>query len=101
MTKLVECVPNISEGRDLNVIDTLARVVQGVQHVALLDRHVDPDHHRTVFTMVGVPEAVLKAAYELVCLAAQLIDLSQHSQSGYATEGEYNRTALVYSVQTD
>ncbi len=78
MKNIVECVPNISEGRDRGVIDALADVVRGVDDVVLLDRHVDPDHHRTVFTIGGSPEAMLEAAYQLVCLAAQLIDLSEH-----------------------
>ena len=76
--QLVECVPNISEGRDLKVIDTLAKAVQEVEGVALLDRHIDPDHNRTVFTIAGFPEVMLRAVYELVRVAEQLIDLSKH-----------------------
>ncbi len=78
MIQLVECVPNISEGRDLKVIDALTKVVQDVEGVAILDRHIDSDHHRSVFTIAGFPDVTIRAAYELVRLAQELIDLSQH-----------------------
>ncbi|WP_447971847.1 glutamate formimidoyltransferase [Nitrospira sp. M1] len=78
MTQLVECVPNISEGRDSRCLDALAEVVQGVEGVGLLDQHRDADHHRTVFTIVGGADGVLCAVYELVRVAAQCIDLSKH-----------------------
>ena len=78
MKKLVECVPNISEGRDLTIIDTLSKMVDAIEEVSLLDRHIDPDHHRTVFTIAGAPEGVLNAAFELVRTVAQIIDLSEH-----------------------
>ncbi|MGB0909155.1 MAG: glutamate formimidoyltransferase [Nitrospirales bacterium] len=78
MTRLVECVPNVSEGQDLKVIDALAKSVGEIGDVALLDRHIDGDHHRTVFTMVGAPDATLQAAYELVRQAIPLINLSIH-----------------------
>ena len=51
---------------DLTVINALAHAIRDVEDVALLDRHVDSDHHRTVFTIAGVPEGVMKAAFELV-----------------------------------
>ncbi len=78
MIQLVECVPNISEGRDLAIIDALAKTVREVEGVALLDRHVDPDHHRTVFTLAGFPDVMIRATFELVRQAEQLIDLTQH-----------------------
>jgi glutamate formiminotransferase/glutamate formiminotransferase/formiminotetrahydrofolate cyclodeaminase len=64
--RLVESVPNISEGRDQAVIDKLIASVQSVPKVALLDVHVDPDHHRSVFTIVGEPEAMGTALFGLV-----------------------------------
>jgi len=91
MTPLVECVPNISEGRDFARIDALAKGVQGVTDVVLLDRHSDVDHHRTVFTMVGAPEAVLNAVYLLTRLALEFIDLSEH-------EGVHPRVGAVDCV---
>ncbi|GJL64349.1 MAG: glutamate formiminotransferase [Nitrospirales bacterium] len=88
MNKLVECVPNISEGRDLDIINALAEVVQRVENVVLLDRHCDIDHHRSVFTIVGIPEAVQNAVYQLIRLAMKLIDLSKH-------EGVHPRVGAV------
>ncbi|GJL51440.1 MAG: glutamate formiminotransferase [Nitrospirales bacterium] len=88
MKKLVECVPNISEGRDLDIINALAEVVQRVENVVLLDRHCDIDHHRSVFTIVGIPEAVLNVVYQLTRHAMKLIDLSKH-------EGVHPRVGVV------
>ena len=67
---LVESVPNVSEGRDLTVIAKLTASIQSVPHVGLLDVHVDPDHHRSVFTIVGEPEAMSTALFNLVSLGA-------------------------------
>ena len=78
MIQLVECVPNISEGRDPKIIEQLAKVVQEVEGVALLDQHCDPDHHRTVFTIAGFPDVTVRAVFELTRVAQQLIDLRQH-----------------------
>ena len=77
--QLIECVPNISEGRDLNIIHTIANVVETVEGVKLLD--VDPGAatNRTVITFVGEPEQVIEAAYKLIKKAAELIDMSKHS----------------------
>jgi len=76
--RLVESVPNISEGRDQAVIAKLTAGLQAVPQVALLDVHVDPDHHRSVFTIVGEPEAMGTALFRLVQQAQQLIDIRQH-----------------------
>ncbi len=78
MKQLVECVPNISEGRDRAVIDAVTAVLGEVEGIALLD--VDPgrDTNRTVITFVGPPAAVAEAAVRLVSRAAQLIDMSRH-----------------------
>lgn len=77
--QLIECVPNISEGRDENVIRQIASVVETVEGVYLLD--VDPGKatNRTVITMVGEPEPVIEAAQKLIQKAAELIDMSKHS----------------------
>jgi glutamate formiminotransferase/formiminotetrahydrofolate cyclodeaminase len=76
--KIIECVPNISEGRDKKVLDAVAAAVESVAGVRLLD--VDPgrDTHRTVFTFVGEPSAVSEAAYQLIETALSLIDMRQH-----------------------
>lgn len=76
---IVECIPNISEGRRREVVDALAEVVSQTDGVRLLHRTSDPDHNRSVFTFVGVPEAVILAAYRLIEAASQMIDLEQHA----------------------
>lgn len=78
MKKLIECVPNISEGRDKNIIDQVTAEIEKVEGVKLLD--VDPGMttNRTVITFVGEPEPVCEAAYRVVKKAAELIDMSQH-----------------------
>ena len=79
MKKLVECVPNISEGRDKGVIDAVTAVVEDVDGVHLLDVDPGADTNRTVITFIGEPEPVGEAAFRLVRKAAQLIDMSKHS----------------------
>lgn len=77
--KLIECVPNISEGRDKDKINEIARVVETVAGVKLLD--IDPGYatNRTVITFVGEPEQVIEAAFLLIKKAAELIDMNTHS----------------------
>lgn len=78
MKQLIECVPNISEGRDSKKINEIANVVETVEGVKLLD--VDPGKatNRTVITFVGEPNQVIEAAYKLIKKAAELIDMSKH-----------------------
>ena len=78
MVKIVECVPNFSEGRRLDVIEALAEVIKKVEGARLLDYEHDKDHNRSVFTFVGDPEAVKFAAYSACAKAAELIDMNQH-----------------------
>src|SRR2546430_5763207 len=66
MPRLVECVPNVSEGRRRDVIDRLAAAIRGVAEVRLLDQTSDADHNRSVFTFAGDAEAVARAAHALV-----------------------------------
>lgn len=77
--QLIECVPNISEGRDEQKIKAITDVVETVEGVKLLD--VDPGKatNRTVITFVGEPENVIKAAFLLIKKASELIDMSKHS----------------------
>ena len=79
MRQIIECVPNISEGRDENVIKQITEVVETVDGVKLLD--VDPGKatNRTVITFVGEPESVIEAAFLLIKKASELIDMSKHS----------------------
>ncbi len=78
MKQLIECVPNISEGRDIEKINTIANVVETVPGVKLLDIDPGAATNRTVITFVGEPEPVIKAAYLLIKKAAELIDMSKH-----------------------
>ncbi|MER3514825.1 MAG: glutamate formimidoyltransferase, partial [Chloroflexota bacterium] len=78
MKRLVECVPNFSEGRRREVIEAILAAIRSVDGVIVLDHHSDVDHNRTVVTFVGPPEAVLEAAYAAIAKAAQLIDLDHH-----------------------
>ena len=73
---LVECVPNVSEGRRADVIDALADAVSAVDGVRFLDRSSDPTHNRSVFTYAGEPEPLQQATIALFGLAVAAIDLS-------------------------
>ena len=77
--QLIECVPNISEGRDIEKINTIAHSVETVDGVKLLD--IDPGYatNRTVITFVGEPKAVIEAAFILIKKASQLIDMSKQT----------------------
>jgi len=79
MKKLVECVPNISEGRDQAVIDAVAAEVEQVEGVALLDVDPGAETNRTVITFIGEPAGVAEAAFRVVKRAAELIDMSKQS----------------------
>ncbi len=78
MKKVIECVPNFSEGRDRAVIEQITDAIESVQGIRLLD--VDPGEstNRTVVTFIGEPEAVAEAAFRGVQKAAELIDMSRH-----------------------
>lgn len=79
MEKLVECVPNFSEGRRAETIEQLARVIESVEGAVVLGLHLDADHNRSVITFVADAEAVVEAALRACRLAAELIDLRQHT----------------------
>ena len=79
MKRLIECVPNFSEGRDPAKVDALVAVMAGVPGVYVLDREMDADHHRCVITLAGEPEAVAEAALLGTGKAMELIDLTKHS----------------------
>ena len=76
--KLLECVPNISEGRDQKKIALIAEEVKKHKGVKLLDVSSDRDHHRSVYTFIGEPKAVKDAAFSLALKAIDLIDMTQH-----------------------
>jgi glutamate formiminotransferase/formiminotetrahydrofolate cyclodeaminase len=78
LEKIVECVPNFSEGRRPETLARLVEAVDSVAGVAVLDTHADADHNRSVITFVGEPQAVVEAAVRAARAAVELIDLRQH-----------------------
>lgn len=79
MAKIVECIPNISEGRRLDVVEEIVAEIKKVPGVLLLDYSSNADHNRTVITFIGEPDGVKKAAWMLIRKAAEKIDLDQHT----------------------
>ena len=79
MKRLIECVPNFSEGRDPAKVDAIVSAMSAVAGVYVLDREMDADHHRCVVTLAGEPEAVAEAALRGVGKAMELIDLTVHT----------------------
>ena len=88
MKSLVECVPNFSEGRDKNKIKKITDIVRNSENVTLLDVDMGYDFNRTVVTMVGEPESVLKTVIKCTKLASEIIDMRNHS-------GEHARMGAV------
>jgi len=78
MRKIIECVPNFSEGRDSSKIEQIAAEVEKVRGVKLLDVAPDAHHNRTVLTFVGGPEPIKKAAYNAIARAVEIIDMAKH-----------------------
>ena len=79
MKRLIECVPNFSEGRDQAKVETLVNVMSGVPGVYVLDREMDADHNRCVITLAGEPDAVGEAAILGAGKAMELIDMNTHT----------------------
>jgi glutamate formiminotransferase/formiminotetrahydrofolate cyclodeaminase len=75
---LVECIPNFSEARRPEVVESIVQAILAVAGVRVLDRHSDLDHNRTVVTFVGPPAAVEEAAFQSIRTAGELIDLDHH-----------------------
>lgn len=78
MRKLMECVPNFSEGRDEALVEKIVDEVRKVEGITILDYSSDKDHNRTVLTMIGSPDQVKEAAINSAKKAAELIDMSKH-----------------------
>jgi glutamate formiminotransferase/formiminotetrahydrofolate cyclodeaminase len=76
---LVECVPNFSEGRRLDVLEEIKGSISAVPGAYVLDMHTDADHNRSVITFVGEPKAVEEAAFQMIRTASRLIDLEKHT----------------------
>lgn len=86
--KLIECVPNFSEGRELDLVEKILDAVRGVDGVKLLDSSSDASHNRTVVTFVGEPQRVKEAALCAAQRAVELIDMEKH-------QGEHPRIGAV------
>ena len=82
--KIVECVPNFSEGRRPEVLEEIVGTMTAVEGARLLDKEMDADHNRAVVTIIGEPDAVVEAAFRGIEKARELIDLTKH-------EGEHPR----------
>lgn len=79
MNRIVECVPNFSEGRDLKVVEEIVAPLRAKSDVKLLDYQTDADHNRMVVTVVGEPEPLAAAVLESMAAAIRRIDLTRHS----------------------
>ena len=79
MRALVECVPNFSEGRRPETVESIAAAIRAVETACVLDTHIDPDHNRSVITFVASPEHVVEAAVQAVKRASELIDMRTHA----------------------
>ncbi|SET47107.1 glutamate formiminotransferase [Natronincola peptidivorans] len=86
--KIVQCVPNFSEGRDLQKIEEIVNAFRGKEAVKLLDYSRDEDHNRAVVTVVGEPEALKAAVIEAIGRAIKVIDMTEH-------EGQHPRMGAV------
>src|ERR1700730_11971634 len=78
MQRLIECVPNFSEGRDLDVIRQIAAAIASGEGVSVLDVDPGATTNRTVVTLVGNPDAAVEAAFRGIKKAAELIDMHKH-----------------------
>ncbi|MCK4588293.1 glutamate formimidoyltransferase [Candidatus Woesebacteria bacterium] len=78
MQKLIECIPNFSEGRDKAVINKIANSAKKIKGVKVLDIEWDKSHNRSLVTIVGAPDAVFKASFEMIKMATKLIDMEKH-----------------------
>ncbi|HEP1520868.1 TPA: glutamate formimidoyltransferase [Streptococcus pyogenes] len=78
MAKIVECIPNFSEGQNQTVIDGLVATAKSIPGVTLLDYSSDASHNRSVFTLVGDDQSIQEAAFQLVKYASENIDMTKH-----------------------
>ncbi|HEV8594031.1 MAG TPA: glutamate formimidoyltransferase [Thermoplasmata archaeon] len=78
MDRIVECVPNFSEGRRREVVAAIADAARAIRDVTVLDVEMDANHNRSVITFVATPEAATEAAFRMAEMAAELIDLNVH-----------------------
>jgi glutamate formiminotransferase len=88
MNRIIECVPNFSEGRDLEKVERIVNTFRAKENIKLLDYSNDKDHNRMVVTVIGEPEAIKNAIIEAVGIAVKEIDLTKH-------EGQHPRMGAV------
>ncbi len=94
MPAILECVPNISEGRDLEKVEKIVDAVRTTKGVKLLNYSSDKDHNRSVITFLGEPDAVVEAALKLAKAATALIDMSTHT-GGHPRMGAVDVMPLI------
>jgi glutamate formiminotransferase len=99
MAKLVECVPNFSEGRRTEVIEAIVGEARAVSGVKVLDYSPDPDHNRTVLTFIGEPQPVRQAAFACCAKATALIDMEQH-KGGHPRIGATDVVPMIPVAET-
>jgi glutamate formiminotransferase len=78
MERIVECVPNFSEGRKPESIQLISRAIDSVKTSCVLNTHIDPDHNRSVITFIAAPDQVVEAAFRAVAVATDLINMQTH-----------------------
>ncbi len=78
MKRIIECVMNVSEGRDDMKLKAIAEQIEKISDTFLLDYSADSAHHRTVFTFIGTPDSISEVTFKVVKKAMQLIDLREH-----------------------
>jgi glutamate formiminotransferase len=88
MARLIECVPNFSEGKNKDTIETIRNLIKKYKDITLLDYTPDPDHNRTDVTLIGSPEAVKEVALEIALKCVELIDMNKH-------KGEHPRMGSI------
>ncbi|NMB28118.1 MAG: glutamate formimidoyltransferase [Tissierellia bacterium] len=79
MARIIQCVPNFSEGRDKAIIEKILEEIRIMDEVKLLDYSMDKDHNRSVVTFIGEPEKVIEAAFNAAKVAFELIDMRTHT----------------------
>ncbi len=94
MAKIIQCVPNFSEGRDKEVVEKIVDEIRVIEGVKLLDYSMDKDHNRSVVTFIGEPEKVIEAAFNATKVAAELIDMTTH-EGGHPRMGATDVIPLV------
>lgn len=79
MAKLIQCVPNFSEGRNKEIIESIVEEIRKMDGVKLLDYSMDRDHNRSVVTFIGEPKKIIEAAFNAAKVASKLIDMKTHA----------------------